>query len=833
MEPSYHEPDRSLREDGQENGTLGEFAVPEMINWLPNSFVKVLQLREEAALVNTIQNSGELALHTGRVRSVLAEHGRGPAYDAIRCKGEAIVFATSAPDGTIRKGNTAWPSRRYVFDVDQDVADKDALKREIDGWGYTRIVADSAGGADLWMVVLGPEALSTTQYRAFHNAILEAMPANVRRHCSGSQHDMERLRFVAADRDIRYHPERPAIDVHVDPPLTTEAAGALAHTATPPSRPGDGDRQFSTEADVDRDAIRFIPCPRKTGDSGGYAKWLAIIRHLYTLGFTMEEIAGWCEGGGAKSCGASAEIALHVDGWSGDSEVQSRNCLRGMAYKRGWRNPTSRRARTRARQERGGDQQAGAGIDEGAAIVGFGKNPDGLRNALRDCGLDYRHNSRSLQDEVRAVSDLGCEILAAWGPSLRLQPDGWAILEESHFDDLRLGIIPRHCRYEAENGQAYAVRYKVADFYHCLSALSARYAVDPFIVFLTEGEVPAWDGEDRWAQMFTEGYGVSAAIHSEEYLAHAGRLLFLPCVGRAFEPGVEASTVTVFVGKQGRGKSLGLRHMFPRQWRGIWFTDSVDLSSTTKEVIENSLGFVVVELSELAGAPRTDLQRIKAMVSRLVDVARLAYGWKRKLVPRRFQFAGTGNNSGTDILPEDEEQRRWWPVFIPDHSTPQRVMAWMDANALQLWAQGVHEYRAALAESGEEESGVAAWLNPHHLVEEQYEVADSVARRPAAAADLVEAITTRISRDRLQLGMTVAEMLTGIVAFGETGTGEDRRALALVEVSQRCAAGAGKALGDAVSTELHRRGWERIKRGKAGVRRWYPPDELKDSSPPI
>ena len=142
---------------------------------------------------------------------------------------------------------------------------------------------------------------------------------------------------------------------------------------------------------------------------------------------------------------------------------------------------------------------------------------------------------------------------------------------ESHAQAANLRArIAKAVKYLADNGQEYRLRFSKDEWRETNLDLSATTYADPVQEWLES--LPAWDGLDRWALIFTEGYGVlPGENHTIEYLAHAGKLLVLPGVGRLYEPGAEASTMTVLIGKEGIGKSLGLKSLFPKEWRLRWW----------------------------------------------------------------------------------------------------------------------------------------------------------------------------------------------------------------------------------------------------------------------
>ena len=183
--------------------------------------------------------------------------------------------------------------------------------------------------------------------------------------------------------------------------------------------------------------------------------------------------------------------------------------------------------------------------------------------ALRKLGLEIRFNSRSLKSEVLPITEEGSAIVTTWGKAAQTQPNDWTILQPAQAANLRARIA-RTIKYLADNRQEYRLRFSREEWREANLDLSATTYADPFEEWLESQSVPAWDDQDRWARILTEGYGViPGEDHTLEYLAHAGKLLVIPCVGRLYEPGTEASTMTVLIGKEGIGKSLGLKALLP------------------------------------------------------------------------------------------------------------------------------------------------------------------------------------------------------------------------------------------------------------------------------
>lgn len=102
-------------------------------------------------------------------------------------------------------------------------------------------------------------------------------------------------------------------------------------------------------------------------------------------------------------------------------------------------------------------------------------------------------------------------------------------------------------------------------------------------------------------------------------------------------------------------------------------------------------GRVIVEVSEMGGRRRADVEAMKAFVKRMDDGSvRLPWHRMAEPLPRRFVMAATTNRS--DDLPNDPSgNRRFVPVALPDGSN---VEAYMYGNREQLWTETAARWQA-------------------------------------------------------------------------------------------------------------------------------------------
>lgn len=212
-------------------------------------------------------------------------------------------------------------------------------------------------------------------------------------------------------------------------------------------------------------------------------------------------------------------------------------------------------------------------------------------------------------------------------------------------------------------------------FYDTCVVLSRERRRCPPAEYLAERE-PAWDGTER-----TETWLVDlAGAPDNPYVRAVSRMVLVAAVARVREPGCKFDEMVVFESPaQGTEKSSALEILAVRP---EWFTDSLELGAKQQEVMEKVEGKWIVESSDLVGIHRSEVEHLKAFLSRRADRARPAYG--RMLVerPRMFVIFGTTNNTMYLI---DDENRRFLPIRIVQFDLP-ALAAVRD----QLWAEAAH-----------------------------------------------------------------------------------------------------------------------------------------------
>jgi len=202
------------------------------------------------------------------------------------------------------------------------------------------------------------------------------------------------------------------------------------------------------------------------------------------------------------------------------------------------------------------------------------------------------------------------------------------------------------------------------------------------------------------------------------------RKWLISAVARALQPGCQADHVLILEGAQGAGKSTAIRKLC----HDIYFGDTLPRLDT-KDANDYVRGKWIIELAELSSVSKTEVEHVKAFITRTEEKFRPAYGRAEITYQRRCVFIGTTNR--TDYLRDETGNRRFWPIKLEavDVAAIQkdRDKIWAAAKALydageQWW---LTDAEALLAEAQQERrtavdplyDEVAEWLSSTKKVE--------------------------------------------------------------------------------------------------------------------
>ena len=194
--------------------------------------------------------------------------------------------------------------------------------------------------------------------------------------------------------------------------------------------------------------------------------------------------------------------------------------------------------------------------------------------------------------------------------------------------------------------------------------------------------LPEWDGVVRLENLYIDFLGAN----NTGYVKAATRKSFVAAVARIYEPGTKFDSVVVLVGPQGCGKSTIFAKM-----GNEYYSDSLNLTDMKdKSGAEKLQGYWILELGELAGLKKADVEVVKAFVSRTDDIYRPSYGRTIESHPRQCIIVGT-TNSETGFLRDITGNRRFWPIKVTGQS---KRKSWdiTREEVLQMWAEAKYLY---------------------------------------------------------------------------------------------------------------------------------------------
>ena len=125
--------------------------------------------------------------------------------------------------------------------------------------------------------------------------------------------------------------------------------------------------------------------------------------------------------------------------------------------------------------------------------------------------------------------------------------------------------------------------------------------------------LPAWDGVERADTLLIDYLGAE----DTPYVRAVTRKELCAAYCRVYHPGIKFDSMIVLNGDQGIGKSTLIAKL-----GGEWYSDSLNLSDMNdKTAAEKLQGYWIMEIGELAGMRKADLDKVKAFISRQDDSA--------------------------------------------------------------------------------------------------------------------------------------------------------------------------------------------------------------------
>jgi predicted P-loop ATPase len=288
-----------------------------------------------------------------------------------------------------------------------------------------------------------------------------------------------------------------------------------------------------------------------------------------------------------------------------------------------------------------------------------------IRNASGDPlpilanAVDAVHNDPQLEGTI-FFDDMRREIMTR-GPDDLPRP----------INDGDVIAITKHLQHE---GMPKLSVSNVHDAVKLVAGYQTRHPIREYLDRLT------WDGRERLPTFFPEYF----ATEDNEYTRTIGRMMMIAAVKRIYDPGCKCDYAVVLESPQGHNKSTVLSILAGEDYflDNLPRLDHKDSSSALR-------GKWFVEIAELSTMRKSQVEEVKAYLSRRIEKYRPSYGRLEVEEPRTCIFIGTTNPAADGAYLVDEENRRFWPVRVGVIKLDD-----LRRDRDQLWAEAVHRMKA-------------------------------------------------------------------------------------------------------------------------------------------
>lgn len=220
-----------------------------------------------------------------------------------------------------------------------------------------------------------------------------------------------------------------------------------------------------------------------------------------------------------------------------------------------------------------------------------------------------------------------------------------------------------------------------------------------------------WDGTERLDTTLIDYFGAEDNIYTRAAL----RKSLCAAVARVFNPGTKFDLVLTLISEeQGLFKST-----FVNKLGKQWFSDTFN-TVQGKEAFEQIQGAWIIEIAELSGLKKAEVESIKHFISKREDMFRPAYGRVVETYKRQCVFFGTTNNN--DFLRDPTGNRRFMPIDVrPEFITKSVRDDLTDYEIDQIWAEAYKKWKEGetLYLSEEEEIIARAERSKHSETDER------------------------------------------------------------------------------------------------------------------
>jgi hypothetical protein len=190
-----------------------------------------------------------------------------------------------------------------------------------------------------------------------------------------------------------------------------------------------------------------------------------------------------------------------------------------------------------------------------------------------------------------------------------------------------------------------------------------------------------WDNTPRIDNLLIDYFGAEDNLYSKEAI----RKTLVAAVARIMDPGCKFDMVLTLVGDQGTNKSSFFKILGKQ-----WFSDTF-MTVQGKEALEQIQGAWIIEIAELSGFRKAEVEAVKHFLTKQEDQFRPAYARTSETFKRQCIFVGTTNKK--DFLTDATGNRRFNPIDINPFNVRKDVWVDLPKEVDQIWAEAYKMYK--------------------------------------------------------------------------------------------------------------------------------------------
>ena len=307
-------------------------------------------------------------------------------------------------------------------------------------------------------------------------------------------------------------------------------------------------------------------------------------------------------------------------------------------------------------------------IDEDQVIK---KNAAGLAKALDALGIEIRD----------------CILTKSY--QMKIGDGKWEKFSDKNVDYVR-NLIGDNFLVQYTDGGRYnnAVFSKTEDFPRCINALMYRKEVNSFTEDYLK-KLPKWNPETMVSseRLFIDCLGAEDNLLNRSI----GRMIVQAIVERAYcnrLEGVKFDYLPILIGPlEGEGKSTFCEKLlqFP-----LFYLNTFDIATDTKVQQESIMGKIVVEMAELVGADKPEVEKKLKNLLSISTEPQVRHAYKHFPVEhhRLCVFIATTNDE-TPIKLTGSRNRRMVPIRVKNYGR-QHVVGWLKKHRDEIFSHGIH-----------------------------------------------------------------------------------------------------------------------------------------------